>query len=143
MQRFDWDDSFSVGVKVIDQQHKVWIERLNSLSAAIESHQEAKLVSTTLNFMVDYVEFHFTAEERLMAVHGYPAFEQHKSQHEAFRKVLTEFLVSEFDNDGAVSKPGDSIKNFQVSWLKNHIQHTDRQFAAFLREKDITLCQAH
>ena len=141
MQRFVWDDSFSVGVKVIDDQHKVWIDRLNSLSAAIESHQEAQIISKTLSFMVVYVEFHFAAEERRMAEQNYPGLPQHTSQHEAFRTVLTDLLVLEFDEGSAVSRLGDSINNFQISWLKSHIQRTDKQFAAFLKEKDVALCQ--
>jgi len=140
MQRFDWNDSFSVGVKVIDEQHRVWIDQLNSLSAAIESHQEARIISKTLNFMMDYVEFHFSAEESLMALQNYPALAQHKLAHEAFRKVLMDLMVLEIEEDGAVSKIGDSINNFQISWLKDHIQQTDRLFGAYLKEKNVALC---
>ena len=142
MQRFEWDDSLSIGVKFIDEQHKVFIEKLNNLSAAIESHQEAPFISRTLDFMVDYVEFHFQAEEKLMAAQNYPALALHKSQHEEFRHTLSELLVTEFDEEDSVNRLADSINNFQISWIKNHIQQTDRQFAAFLRKKDLSLCQA-
>jgi hemerythrin-like metal-binding protein len=139
MARFEWNDSLSVGVKVIDEQHKVWIEHLNSLSAAIGAHQEARIISETLNFMVDYVEFHFAAEEKSMAAQNYPAFAEHKLRHEAFRNRLKELLLLEFGEEDAVSRLGDSINNFQISWLRNHIQQTDMLFAAFLREKGIVL----
>ena len=141
MQGFEWDDSLSVGVKLIDEQHKVFIERLNKLSAAIESRQQAQYISKTLDFLVDYVEFHFGAEERLMAAHNYPGLEQHKSKHEEFRNSLADLLVTEFDEEDAVSKLADSINNFQISWLKNHIRQTDMQLAVYLREKEGALCQ--
>ena len=135
MQKFEWDESFSVGVKLIDEQHKVWIERLNGVSAAIESHQESRHISKTLNFMMDYVEFHFAAEESLMAAQIYPGLEQHKLGHQEFRNTLMDLLVLEFEDDDCTGRIADSINNFQISWLKNHIQQTDRQFADFLREK--------
>ncbi len=140
MQRFCWDNSYSVGVKSIDEQHKVWIERLNSLSAAIESHQGARQVSKTLDFMMDYVEFHFAAEESLMEAKCYPAFAQHKQEHQQFRATLMDLFVLELNEEDSVGRIADSINNFQVSWLKNHIQQTDRKLAAFLRERDAALC---
>jgi hemerythrin len=140
MQRFDWDDSLSVGVKLIDEQHKVWIERLNSLSAAIETHQELGHISRTMNFMVDYVEFHFAAEESLMAAQNYPGIAKHKLEHQKFRDTLKDLLVLELEEDDVTSRVADSVNHFQISWLKNHIQQVDRQFAVFLREKDVALC---
>ena len=136
MQRFNWNDSYSVGVKSIDEQHRVWIERLNNLSAAIEAHQEARHISKTLDFMMDYVEFHFAAEERLMEARNYPALAQHKLEHQKFRNTLMDLFVLETEETDSVGRIADSINNFQISWLKNHIQQVDRQFAAFLKEKD-------
>jgi hemerythrin len=140
MDRFNWDDSLSVGVKLIDEQHKVWIERLNALSEAIESHKEAGHISRTLNFMMDYVEFHFAAEEGLMAEHSYPGSAHHKHEHQKFREILMDLLVLELEEDQAAVTFASSIHTFQVSWLKEHIQHADRLFAAFLQEKAAELC---
>ena len=142
MQRVEWDDSLSVGIELIDEQHKVWIERLNSLSAAIESHQEVQHISKTLDFMVDYVEFHFATEESHMVAQNYPALAQHKAKHAEFRNALTE-LVRELQEDGATHRLGESINNFQISWLKNHIREIDRQFGTFLKEKGVALSQEH
>jgi hemerythrin len=140
MQGISWDDSLSVGIGLIDEKHKVWIERLNSLSTAIESHQEVQLVSKTLEFMVDYVEFHFATEESHMAAQNYPARDQHKAKHAEFRNTLSE-LVGEFEEDGATHRLGDSINNFQISWLKNHIRQTDKQFGEFPKARGVALRQ--
>ena len=142
MPRVDWDDSLSVGIELIDEQHKVWIERLNSLSAAVESHQEVHQISKTLDFMVDYVEFHFATEEKHMAAQNYPALERHKANHVEFRNALKE-LVRDFEEDGATHRLGESVNNFQVTWLKNHIRQIDKQFGAFLKEKGVPLRQEH
>lgn len=77
-----------------------------------------------------------------MAAQNYPAFAQHKAKHAEFRDTLTE-LVREFEEDGATHRLGDSINNFQISWLKNHIRQIDKQFGAFLNEKGVALRQEH
>lgn len=135
MQHIEWDESFSVGVKSIDEQHKVWFEKLNNLSAAVDSNQNTHRISETLDLLMDFVEFHFAAEESLMTARKYPAFAQHKSEHHEFRMILMDLFGLEVEEDDAVGKIADSINNFQISWLKNHIQQTDRRFANFLRAK--------
>jgi hemerythrin len=128
-----------VGIKSIDEQHKVWIERLNNLSTAIESHQESRHISTTLQFMVDYMEFHFEAEESYMEAQHYPGLAQHKLDHQECRKRVMDLLALETTEDGSAARTAESINDFQVSWLQNHIQQTDRKFAAFLQEKNAGL----
>ena len=135
MQQIEWDESLSVGVKSIDEQHKVWIEKLNTLSAAIASCQKTRHISRTLDFLMDYVEFHFAAEESFMTAKKYPAFSQHKSEHHQFRMTLMDLFVLAVKEDDAIDRLADSISKFQISWLKNHIQQTDRRFANFLRAK--------
>ncbi len=135
MQEFRWDNSLSVGIKSIDEQHKVWIERLNNLSAAIESHEEARHITRTLQFIVDYMEFHFEAEESYMEAQHYPGLPQHRQEHQACREKVMGFLALETGEDGSAARIAESINNFQVSWLQNHIRQSDRGFAAFLNEK--------
>jgi hemerythrin len=134
MQRFEWDDRFSLGITLLDGQHKAWVERLNNLSAAIESKQEAQQISKTLNFMAGYSEFHFAAEEELMAAHGYPGLERHKLEHNRFRDVLAGLMLLQTGKADTLAKISDSVNNFQISWLKNHITTADRKFADFLYE---------
>lgn len=134
MLRFDWDDSLALGITALDDQHRTWIERLNSLSDAIESNQEDQHISKTLKFLVGYSEFHFAAEEKLMAAHDYPLLEQHKQEHKKYRDALADLLLLQIGQADALSKISDSVKNFQIAWLTNHIRKVDRKFADFLDE---------
>ena len=139
MQRFKWDESLSVGVDFIDEQHKEWISRLNSLSEAIESRHDLHVVSKVLAFMIDYLKFHFAAEEEHMAATDYPAMAQHKLAHDEFRKVVADLLALELGQGTSFNTLCDFVNNFQISWLLKHIDRVDRQFALYLREKDAAL----
>lgn len=132
MRKIAWNDSFALGIRLVDEQHKQWIEKLNNLASAIESNQEAQHISETLNYLVSYSEFHFAAEEELMAAHNYPELEQHKLAHKKFRDTLTDLLLLQVGKADALRNVSDSVNNFQISWLTNHITKVDRKFADFL-----------
>ena len=132
MKKFDWDESLATGITRVDEQHREWIERINRLAVAIATNQQADHIAETLNFMVSYSDFHFAAEEELMAAHGYPALEQHRQAHRAFRKELTHLLTLQIGQPDALRRISDSITPFQIAWLKNPITTADRAFGEFL-----------
>ena len=75
MAKIEWDDSLSVGVDLIDEQHKMLIQKLRDLSDAFEIGREMNRIMQTLEFMVDYTDFHFSAEEETMTKYDYPGLE--------------------------------------------------------------------
>ncbi len=131
-KKFAWDKSLAVGISTVDEQHKIWIERLNTLAEVIDSKQEAAHITKTLNFMMAYIEFHFSAEESLMEMHKYHRLPQHQAEHQHFREAVMDLLALKMEQPGAVRQLADSINHFQIRWLKNHIQEADRQFAEYL-----------
>ncbi|MHA1135013.1 MAG: bacteriohemerythrin [Candidatus Thorarchaeota archaeon] len=66
------DESLSVGIELIDEQHKMLIERTNTISEAVENTRGLEKIMQTLDFMIEYTEFHFSAEEKVMTDNDYP-----------------------------------------------------------------------
>ena len=90
MSKIEWDASLSVGVDLIDEQHKMLIQRLNDMSNAIEFTKGPNEIARTLSFLIDYTDFHFSAEERHMREQEYPGLEDHLSKHEEFKSTLAD-----------------------------------------------------
>ena len=130
------DDSLSVGVKLIDEQHKMLIQRIKDLSEAVASSRGAGQIGKTLGFMIDYTEFHFSTEEKHMTELGYPGFDIHKKQHEEFKSTLNE-MVMEFEEDGATAQLGEWVNNYLINWLVDHIKSIDTKLGEFLQEKGL------
>jgi len=78
MKEITWTNDLSVGIELIDEQHKMLIKHLNDLSQSLESGQGPAKIANTLNFLIDYTKFHFTAEEKHMAANDYPELKNHK-----------------------------------------------------------------
>ncbi len=137
MARIEWDDSLSVGVGLIDEQHKMLIQKLKDLSDAINEGREFNKIMKTLDFMIDYTDFHFSEEEKRMAEHGYPGLADQQNQHEQF-KVTLNHILEDFNEEGPTKALATSINVFLVNWLINHIKGTDLKLGKFFSEKGLT-----
>ncbi len=138
MAKLQWSESLSIGVELIDEQHKTWIEHYNALAVAVEASQGAREIAETLNFLVDYTSFHFGTEERHMAASDYPGLREHEAQHEELRGALGR-LVDDFQEEGATHILADFLRTFLGNWLVNHIRDVDVRFGTYLRDKGIEL----
>ncbi len=138
MSEMKWDESLSIGVELIDEQHKKWIEHLRNVQIAIEAHRGMPQIANTLDFLVDYTRFHFSTEEKSMAETGYPELENHRAKHEELKGTLDD-LIEDFRDDGVTEKLSRAVGTFLGNWLRDHIRVVDQAFAAFLKEKKIQL----
>ena len=133
-----WDDSLSIGVPLIDEQHKALIQRLNDVSAAVEASQGEREIVNTLGFLSDYAGFHFSTEEKHMQANEYPGYDEHKALHEEFKTTLADFS-RDFYEEGSTKQIADAMNTLLVTWLFKHIRGTDCKFSAFLAEKGVSL----
>ncbi len=140
MAEIEWDNSLSIGVKLIDEQHKMLIQRLSDLSGAIEMSQGEVETAKTLDFLVDYTDFHFSTEEKRMMEQNYPGLEEQKQQHAEFKGHLKQ-LVEDFEEEGPTKALGTSINVFLLNWLVKHIKGVDLKFGEFLNEKGLKLTE--
>ena len=84
--RIVFDEELYTGNELIDNEHKELIDRVNKLVESCENGKEKVTAVKTLDFLMDYTEFHFSDEEKLQQEVGYDKLEQHKGQHEDFKK---------------------------------------------------------
>ena len=134
MKQIEWDDSLSIGIDEIDEQHKTLLRRLNDMSNAIGMNQGEMEIVKTLDFMSEYTDHHFCAEEKRMAEAGYPGLEHQQQQHEEFKGLLKQ-LEQDFREDGATKELADSIDTFLANWLVKHIKDVDHKFGEFLQQR--------
>lgn len=138
MARMQWDESLAVGVGLIDDQHKQLIKRLDDLAKALEENQGPTVVASTLSFLTEYTQLHFSAEEGLMLAQNYPALAEHKAKHEEFREALRSMDI-DFETDGASDFLAKQVNDFLITWLANHIKQVDREVGKYLQARDVTL----
>ena len=138
MEKIRWQNSLSVGIELIDNQHKQWIEHFNNAAQAVAFEKSQAQISKTLGFLMDYTEVHFSTEEKHMSQNGYPGLQEHKAKHDELRSTLAG-LVKDFEEEGVSPKLSKAIDTFLGNWLVQHIHEVDMKFADFVREKKIVI----
>jgi len=131
-----WKDEYSVGVKVIDDQHKELFRRVNKLFDDV-SRGNVTTVLETLDFLNSYVIYHFSAEEQLMdKSRTYPELESHKNEHEWFKSEILS-IREQVEKNGLGVSLTLRLNKLLVSWLINHVTKTDVKFAPYLKEEAV------
>ena len=128
---FQWNQSLSVGVDSIDDQHRQIFSRINRLLEATSQGKGRDEVGQVMQFLGSYVVGHFGAEETYMGQTSYPATAAHKAEHSAFLREFSD-LSAQFRKEGATSQLVIAIQRKVCDWLINHIGKSDKQLAAHL-----------
>jgi hemerythrin len=129
MPTLDWNPDWETGIKKIDQQHRELFRQVEALMNAIHHDQAAAHISGLLKFLANYVDVHFKDEEAEMKASDYHGLASHQAIHNDMRsKVAT--LLLQFQNDPTVIT--DSVIEFIIDWLVNHINGEDRRMAHHL-----------
>jgi hemerythrin len=134
MNKIAWSKDLTVGVDVIDEQHRQWIQRCNDVSAAIAAHLGPVQIGKTLAFLMDYTKLHFATEEKLMAERGYPNLPVQHAQHLELTDTL-QGLLRDFEEEGATQKLAEAVNAYLGNWFLKHIRELDLKFGAFLKAK--------
>ena len=133
-----WNDNLSVGVRLIDDQHKMLLKHLAEFSEAVAAHHGPGEIAGTLDFLVDYMDFHFKTEEKHMRANSYPGLEPHLKEHVKFTRTLAN-LGEDFREEGATASLAEAINTMLINPFLKHIEAIDQQFGAFLKGKGVVL----
>jgi hemerythrin len=137
MTEMVWTPDLSVGVDLIDEQHKQLIDKMNELDRAVRHSRGVPKIIKTLDFLIEYTDYHFGTEEKNMLELAYPQYDYHRGQHAEFVNTLKN-LEMDFEEEGATQALAESINTFMFNWLVKHIKTVDVQFGKFLDEKGAT-----
>ncbi len=135
MLYIEWNDDYSVKVKLLDEQHQYLIKILNKLHEAMKKGNSKTVLSNTLDQLIQYSVEHFNSEEQLLDQYNYPQANTHKDEHKKFVNEVQKFKQG-FDS----GKMFVSIElmDFLKNWLIKHIQGTDKQYSSFLNLKGVS-----
>ncbi|EQC47521.1 bacteriohemerythrin [Bacteriovorax sp. Seq25_V] len=130
MAEFNWDNSLSVGVIEMDNQHKVLIDFINKLVDQIGSGDNAVILQK-FDELSGYVVKHFEEEEALMDKFEFSGVTTHKLIHKQLLERVGEFR----DKIVANSLDGDELVRFLKVWLTSHIKGIDIKYGNEINQK--------
>ncbi len=126
-----WDDKFSVGISIIDDEHKKLIGIMNKAIVLEQNSSNPKEITEVLNEMNRYAQSHFATEEGYMVKFNYPDYENHRKEHQAFSIETMAFFdkITE-SNRQLICEIIEHLK----SWLLKHVLGTDTKYISCFKE---------
>jgi len=129
-----WDEKYATGIELIDSQHKELFSLTNELFRACMSDDETlrSVFIETMGRMVEYVRFHFGAEQQMLQRINYPDYPEHKKQHD---KLIRDILdAANAHNNGDRLVANQFVRTMR-DWILSHIAFTDRLYASYITDQ--------
>ena len=129
-----WDQTYSVSVRKLDEQHQKLFALLNALHDAMRQGSGQAVVEDTLHELATYTVSHFRAEEELMRKTNYQGLVAHQAEHQRFVAK-----VQQLTQDLAAGRNVSSMQvvGFIKDWLAGHIRKTDRSYSAHMNAQGV------
>jgi hemerythrin len=128
-----WSPSFSVGIKLIDDQHKELLTLTNDLfnHCVGEEEAEREYFKKVISQAIDYVKVHFSTEEKIMLATKFSGYKEHKRQHDAFVLTVVE-QVNAFNEGKAFTLL--NFTKFLKDWVLTHIAVSDKLYFDYFKK---------
>ena len=128
-----WDDAYSVGFELVDEQHRGLVRMTNELLRGFKDESgvpEENALKKVIRDAIEYAQVHFYTEEKYMRLLNYPDLDAHKKEHESF---VVEIMKTVKDYEAGKSDPL-TLAKFLKQWLLNHIAVSDKKYAPYFKK---------
>ena len=128
MKKIAWDESLSVEVDEIDEDHRKLVKLFNILSDSVTDGDSTDYIGATLDELISLTAWHFKHEERLMILYNYDGLAEHKSEHDELIESVK--VLQQFYKENKLLTNEDI--EYLESWLTEHILGHDMKLGFYL-----------
>lgn len=130
-----FEDGYKIGLNIIDQQHKKWIDIINSFYKAFKTGESKKTIEINFAELLDYTEYHFGFEEKYLQDFKFENYEEHKKIHDNFSSTILDMLNK--------YKAGNDIAAVELllylkKWVKEHINMQDIKYIDLFKHNGLS-----
>jgi hemerythrin len=128
--RFEWSEECSVHIPQLDAQHREIIRLLKEALGCAHGPAGEPLPANTIDQLTKYADWHLRREELLLKIRGYPAYAEHRAEHDDYRVKVARLRTQLSRRD-----IGFRVVNFLSGWWRYHILTSDREYAEFFQRQ--------
>jgi hemerythrin len=124
-----WTESLSVGNPTLDDHHRHLFTLLDRV-AGVGAGPDLGAVRAVFDDLADYIGYHFSEEEAMMAEAGFPFLELHRHSHKTIALRVADMAASLAPDN--VERVAGELYAFLTGWLVHHIEIEDFEYRPFL-----------
>lgn len=128
LQEFIWNDRLVLGVPAMDQEHKILVEKINTLVGELEKQafqKDPEQLMGAFQALAQYTQEHFSDEEKFMESIDYPAKVSHQKIHMKLLQQVSAYGLAL--QNGTLND--QKLISFLRNWLISHIMGVDMKYA--------------
>lgn len=122
----------SVGIPSLDADHRCLVRIVNLLHGIADGGEADTMISTVVDTLSLYGQFHFAREERVMAAIGFPGAAVHAGEHAALLQCL-ETMRQRYGRRKDPPAAAGVCEELEV-WLRHHIMIQDMAYKPFVTD---------
>lgn len=138
MEKFHWNDTYSVGVSQMDDEHKKILSIINQMVEHPETSERSETISDILGQLTTYAYEHFDHEEKLLEEHGYPDLNSQRVEHRKFRRRIATFCSNIMSDRNRQYTAPEDLLEYLMAWWKDHILVSDKKYGVFFAARGIS-----
>lgn len=128
-----WTSHMSVGVKLLDNDHKRLAILISELYEGVAQGRLRKNLERAFENLIRQTRIHFAHEEQLFAETAYPDAPLHQREHDQLMMRLQE-LQARFHGETGLNASLEVV-NLLKGWIFGHIQSSDQDYVPHLNAK--------
>jgi len=138
IERITWSSSYSLGIKLIDDQHKKILDfAYDLLNYSVKSEEEEReYFRDVIAELVDYIKIHFATEEGIMLATKFHGYCEHKRAHENF---ILSVVKSIKDYEAGNRHVLTNFSNYTRKWILTHIAVMDLKYIDYYKRISVNL----
>jgi hemerythrin-like metal-binding protein len=134
LENIEWDDSFSVGNRLLDEQHQQIVDGINQLVShcRVEKGQDSNTGALELLSKIERaLNDHLKDEEALLHEVNYPQLESHIQSHRHYIDRLSRLFQQEISSQTLID-----ITRLMLAWWSHHILVDDMAFKPYFKQHE-------
>ena len=135
MPLFVWTNQMSVGVKLLNNDHKKLVLLINQLHDGLITGRAKPALERIFEELVSYTRVHHANEEQLFVETGFQGSAAHMLEHDSTIERVVELQMRFSSSEGLGAEL--EIMHQLREWLFRHIQGSDQEFVSHFKAKGI------
>ena len=124
MDKVEWGSSYTLGIDIIDVQHKKLFDLMSEIYTASENDCDIQKIIELFDELTNYSHYHFNEEEAYFSSMSDEDIEIHKQQHRFFIDEIEKIKQQCLRINGMSLE----LLYFLNDWLVNHIKVEDHKY---------------
>lgn len=132
--KLNWEDKYSVGVTIIDDQHKLLFKTINELIDLLHTNPTEVEIQKILGDIIEYKKKHFATEEGYFKEFNYVEADKHIAEHNMFTAKVEEI---ENKHKGDTLNLAYELIDYLEDWLIGHLMISDQKYVGCFKSNGL------